>query len=267
WACDLKTFYKIVEHKNLSQKTKIKFEKKKEQILSGKGNDTVFTLFLKIDEPVETFKKISNGHFFYSPSKNGLGRLNKEELDYILANFEKLDKDKILNWLDRFIRFNTFEISIPAIRDEKMAPKGKTGLIISILLDYQLFKKANDCGFLNQFVQAFENKIIEVLSDSIYPFLKDKIISKFSFNPLSIEKRIGSTDGAIVGWSFTQKIPVVNRIQSSSKAVITPFSNIFQAGQWTYSPAGVPMCILTGKLAADKIIKKEKNNFNYLLIF
>jgi hypothetical protein len=30
---------------------------------------------------------------------------------------------------------------------------------------------------------------------------------------------------------------------------------VYQAGQWTYSPSGVPISILTGKLAADKAIK------------
>jgi len=56
-----------------------------------------------------------------------------------------------------------------------------------------------------------------------------------------------------VGWSFQESIPVPNRIQDAQKSVVTAIPNIFKAGQWTYSPAGVPMSILTGKLAADKI--------------
>jgi uncharacterized protein with NAD-binding domain and iron-sulfur cluster len=53
-------------------------------------------------------------------------------------------------------------------------------------------------------------------------------------------------------------MPVVNKIQYSDRSVYTPFPNIFQAGQWVYSPAGVPMSILTGKLAADKAIRQKK---------
>jgi len=53
-------------------------------------------------------------------------------------------------------------------------------------------------------------------------------------------------------------MPVVNKIQKSASSVLTPFTSIYQAGQWAYSPAGVPMSILTGKLAADKILKKVK---------
>ena len=89
--------------------------------------------------------------------------------------------------------------------------------------------------------------------------LKDKIIARFSFTPLSIENRIGSSEGAIVGWSFQKSMPVINKIHISDRSVLTPIPSIYQAGQWAYSPAGVPMSILTGKIAADKILKKMRN--------
>jgi phytoene dehydrogenase-like protein len=87
--------------------------------------------------------------------------------------------------------------------------------------------------------------------------LKDKILERFSFTPLSIKNRIGSSEGAITGWSFQEPIPVINEMQKSARSVQTPLPSVFQAGQWTYSPAGVPMSILTGKLAADKILRKK----------
>jgi len=85
------------------------------------------------------------------------------------------------------------------------------------------------------------------------------VIGRFSFSPLSIENRVGSSEVAIVGWAFEKTIPVVHKMQYSGRSVVTAFSSIYQAGQWAYSPAGVPMSILTGKLAADKIMKKMKN--------
>jgi hypothetical protein len=51
-------------------------------------------------------------------------------------------------------------------------------------------------------------------------------------------------------------MPVINKIQYSDRSVLTPVPTIFQAGQWAYSPAGVPMSILTGKLAADRVLKQ-----------
>jgi len=88
--------------------------------------------------------------------------------------------------------------------------------------------------------------------------LKNKIMARFSFTPLSIENRVGSSEGAITGWSFQKHMPVINKIQNSARSVFTPIPSIYQAGQWTYSPAGVPMSILTGKLAADRVLKRRK---------
>jgi len=95
-----------------------------------------------------------------------------------------------------------------------------------------------------------------VISDSVYPMLKDKIILRFSFSPLSIENRVGSSEGAITGWSFQKHMPVINKIQNSDSSVLTPIPSVYQAGQWAYSPSGVPMAILTGKLASNKVLKE-----------
>ena len=66
------------------------------------------------------------------------------------------------------------------------------------------------------------------------------------------------TDGALTGWSFEEPVPAINRMQKVAHSVETPIPHVFQAGQWTYSPGGVPMSILTGKLAADKALKETR---------
>jgi len=258
WACDLKTFFNIIKIDELSNSIKKKFYLKKEKILKFRGNDSVFTTFIEVDEPVETFKKISYGHFFYTPSRKGLGDLHRKKLDSILANFETFTKEDILKWLESFLKYNTFEISIPAIRDKNMAPYGKTGLIVSFMAEYELFKKIKNAGWLEQFISEIENNVVNILVSSTYPMLKDKIIKKFSFSPLSIENRIESSQGSIVGWAFEKGIPAVSNMLKVNSSILTPIGNIYQIGQWVYSPAGVPMSILTGKIAADEIKKKTK---------
>jgi phytoene dehydrogenase-like protein len=175
----------------------------------------------------------------------------------LLLNAENLDKVQILTWLDKFIRLNTYEISIPGLKDPSLVPRGKTGIIISFLAEYDLFKMIRDAGWLDEFLSELENRVIRQITESIYPMLGGKIMAHFSFSPLNIESRVGSSEGAIVGWEFQKNMPVVNKIQISDRSVLTPVPTIFQAGQWAYSPAGVPMSILTGKLAADKILKKS----------
>ena len=254
WAADLKTFYRITLTEGLSGKIRSNFEKAKRRLLKKRGGDSVFTLFVEVHESPESFKRISHGHFFYSPSKEGLGETHRGELDRILNTPGRQDRSTIFNWLDKFLPLNTYEISIPALKDPDMAPEGKTGLIISMLADYDLFKMINEAGWYNEFIMELEERIIKVLAGSVYPRLKEKIIERFSFSPLSYEKRVGSSEGAITGWSFREPVPVINKIMSADRAVVTPIPSIYQAGQWTYSPAGVPMSILTGRLAANHIL-------------
>jgi len=258
WAADLKTLYKIAETEGLAPKIKSKFEETKIKMLQNRGSDSVFSLFLEVDEPLESFREIAHGHFFYTPSKIGLGETHRKELNELLRNFENVKKEQILTWLDKFTQLNTYEISIPGLKDPELVPPGKTGMIISFLAEYDLFKEIQKAGWLNEFIPELENRIISVISNSVYPMLKDKIIAHFSFTPISIENRVGSSEGAIVGWSFEKSMPVVNKIQFSNRSVLTPIPSIYQAGQWAYSPTGVPMSILTGKLAADRILKKSK---------
>jgi phytoene dehydrogenase-like protein len=259
WAADLKTLYGITETEGLSPGIMKAFDKSRGMMLKSRGGDSVFSLFLGVDEPLESFRKIAHGHFFYTPSKTGLGETRRAELDHLLDDFEKTDKKQVLAWLDKLTRLNTYEISVPGLKDPGLAPPGKTGLIISFLAEYDLFSLVRDAGWLDEFVSELEDRVLRVISGSVYPMLKDKIILRFSSSPLSIEKRVGSSEGAITGWSFQKDMPVVNKIQRSGRSVRTPLPSVYQAGQWAYSPAGVPMSILTGKLAADKALKTTGN--------
>ncbi len=253
WAADLKTLYRITDTDKLADDVRLRSEEAKRKMLGNRGGESVFTLFLEIDEPLETFGKIATGHFFYTPSRQGLGETHRKELAELIENFENCTRELVLDCLERFISLNTFEISIPGLKDIDLVPPGKTGMIISLLADYELFKKIEDAGWLEEFIQEMESRIMRVISDSVYPMLKDKVTNHFSFSPLSYHNRIGSSEGAIVGWEFQKEMPVINKIQIADRSVLTPLPSVYQAGQWVYSPAGVPMSILTGKLAAKRV--------------
>lgn len=258
WAADLKTFYKSTDTQGLKPIITKNFEAQKKRVSKSRGGDSVFSLYLQVNEPPESFKKIANGHFFYTPSTIGLAQTHREELNQMLENSANITKDQVMLWLDKFTKLNTYEISIPALKDPQMAPPGKTGIIISLLAEHDLFKKIRKDGWYDEFRSALENRMLKVITNSIYPILKNKVIAKFSFSPLSYANRVGSSEGAITGWSFEKPIPVPHKIQYSDRSTLTPIPTIFQAGQWAFSPAGVPMSILTGKLAADRVIKKSK---------
>ncbi len=138
-----------------------------------------------------------------------------------------------------------------------MAPAGKTGLIVSILFDYALTKQIEDMGWYDEFKARMDETILDVLDGSAFPGIKAAVLDQFSSTPLTIARTTGNTDGAITGWAFTGgPVPAEHRMMAIARSVRTPIPDVSQAGQWTYSPSGVPISIITGKLAADAASKK-----------
>ena len=255
WAADLKALYQRTQAEELPRNVRDEVARTKDTMMKGRGSESVFSLFLEVDVPPERFREIAHGHFFYTPSKRGLLETHQADLHHLLQTWQTAKREAVLSWLDAFTEYNTYEISIPCLKYADMAPPGKTGLVVSHLAPYELFARVRVDGWLEEFTAELESGIVRVLTGSIFPMLADSIIAQFSFSPLSIENRVGSSEGAIVGWSFAESIPVVNKIQQASKSVLTPIPDVFQAGQWAYSPGGVPMSILTGKLAADRVLQ------------
>lgn len=258
WAADLKKFYSNLNLYNLEKTTAIKLIKEKKEVMKTRGGDSVFSLYIGIDKPKEYFSKITKEHLFYTPFKSGLREINKSELANLLKNFDNLDKKQILEWVYRYCYYNTYEISIPALRNSKLAPENKTGMIISLLFEYDLVKKIYNSGWYNEFKTKVEEYIIEILGKTIFPELEKNILFKISSTPLSIENKVETSEGGITGWTYTKEVPVIHDLKKIPKSVITPIDNIYKIGQWVYSPAGIPTAILTGWYATDNLLKKSR---------
>jgi len=145
-------------------------------VLSSHGAESVFTLFLAVDLPPSYFAGISEGHFFYTPSKQGLGELNHSELATILEGWEELDREAFYTWLSAFCRLNTYEISIPVLNDSSAAPEGKSSLIVSFLFDYELTRRIEEGRWYEEFESRIKEMMITSLSASIYPELEEHIL-------------------------------------------------------------------------------------------
>ncbi|GAB4370313.1 MAG: hypothetical protein Kow009_06820 [Spirochaetales bacterium] len=251
WSADLKHLYRNI-HGSIESK---KVKRMRDSILRAKGAESVYSVFLAVDEPPEFFTRISTGHVFFTPSKRGL--LDLKDPDTILARWEHLSREEKIEWLKANLRYNTFEISIPSLRDRTASPSGKTGIIVSWLFHHPLTKKISEEGWYREFKQLMEDEVISILSEYLYKGIREKILFKFSATPLTIEKRVLTSGGSIVGWSFDDRIPVPNHIFHLNRAVDTPFKNILVAGKWVYTPAGIPTAIMTGRIAAQKVLRKK----------
>ncbi|MBP7497828.1 MAG: NAD(P)/FAD-dependent oxidoreductase [Bacteroidales bacterium] len=264
WAADLKQLYNIIPVEKLNDKSLVnKIEEKRSLMKALKGGDSVFTVYLSVKENKEYFSNICTGHFFYTPNKKGLSAVSKVEIQEFLntKNIQPNDiqlKNKVKKYLEDYFRFNTFEIAIPVLRDPELAPEGQTGLVVSLLYDYSLAKKIDEIGWTKEINEFLEKLTVKILDESIFKDINAKITGCFSSSPLTIEKLTGNTDGGITGWAFTNPyMPIENRMLKVAKSIDTILPSVYQAGQWVYSPSGLPISILTGKLAADKAIKKK----------
>lgn len=260
WAADLKSLYRYLNPAGLDAEISAKVESESQAMLSAKGAESVFILFLAVDRPTSYFETKGGEHMFYTPSRKGLGQTNRLEREKLVKDFSPKSKAEVLEWVDQYCALNTYEVSIPALRDAAMAPEGKTGLMISCLLDYDVVEKIEQAGWYAEFKGILEERIISIFSQSIYPDLAEDILFKFSSTPLTIQQYSGSSEGAITGWSFEGDVPVVNKLADIPKSVLTPIPNILQAGQWAYSPAGVPIAMMTGWYATQKILKDSKQS-------
>jgi Phytoene dehydrogenase and related proteins len=260
WAADLKSLYRFLNPAGLEAEISAKIETETQAMLASKGAESVFILFLAVDRPTSYFQTKGGEHMFYTPSRMGLGQTMRLERENLVKDFESKTKEEVFEWVDQYCALNTYEVSIPALRDAAMAPEGKTGVMISCLLDYDVVEKIEKAGWYGEFKETLENRITSIFSESIYPGIVDDILFKFSSTPLTIKQASGSSEGAITGWSFEGKVPVVNKLADIPKSVLTPIPEVYQAGQWAYSPAGVPITMLTGWYATQKILKEAKRS-------
>lgn len=258
WAADLKTLYRELNPTGLSSMITNQIEAKAQSVLSAKGAESVFILFLAVDRPPSYFQTNGGEHMFYTPSRIGLGDVNLGQRLDLIEDFDRKSKEEILDWLENYCILNTYEVSIPVLRDPALAPEGQTGLMISCLFDYGIIEKIQKAGWYDEFKEIIQNRIIRLFSETIYTGLEYDILFKFSSTPLTINKVSGSSEGAITGWSFETETPVINTLKDIPKSVITPVPGVLQAGQWAYAPSGVPIAMLTGWYAAQNIIKQAK---------
>jgi len=252
WAADLKALYTMTSDEGLARQSLGRFRTRKQAILAHKGAESVFSVFLAADLPPEFFHEKASGHVFYTPNRRGLGNVHTTELQALLQRWDTVQKEDLYVWLERFCHYNTFEISIPVLRDPDAAPSGKTGIIISTLFDYTLTNRVRARGWYEEFKKRVEELFIMTVSSSIYPNLKDKVLFSFSTSPWSIYERVGSSEGSIVGWSFEGRIPVVTSMFKMGSSVKTALPDVYAAGKWVYSPAGGPTAIMTGRIAAKQ---------------
>jgi phytoene dehydrogenase-like protein len=256
WAADLRSLYARAPAGGLKPGTARAVEAEGRRYLAAAPGESVFSLFLAVDESPDYFRRISRGHFIYTPRTDGLGASRREGLARLKADFDTVGADGLRAWAKDFCARNSYEIAIPALKDASLAPAGKTGLAVSLLFDGELCTLADSRGRLRELSDAVAEAMAETLDATVYPGVRAKLLFSLPSTPQGLAKRFNTSGGAITGWSLESRPPVPASLLAIASAGRTAYPGILKAGQWSYSPSGVPVAILTGRIAAGKMLSR-----------
>ncbi len=246
WAADMKALYKAA---GITPSGNGRAEKQAALVARGRGGDSVFSAFFALDIAPGVIADALGAHCFYTPETRGLTTVGYDD-------WQKAEgRHAIEEWLHRYFERTTFEVSCPAVRQAALAPEGKAGLIVSRLFSVDLVRQIEKAGWYPEFKALSIEWILKQLENAV-PGIGGRVLKASCATPLTIERMTGNADGAITGWAFGGVMPAEHRFQKIASSVITPIPNTLQAGQWSFSPSGLPVSIMTGKLAADAAVKE-----------
>jgi phytoene dehydrogenase-like protein len=264
WAADAKAMDRAINRADIADPKQLAaVQAHGELVRQGHGGDSVLTVYYAVDLGADFFQTRSGAHAFYTATRDGLSGvgftkwrdLTKGDGDGAVD--QATSRGALTRLIDEYLAATTYEISCPALRDPRLAPHGQTGLIVSTLMDYELVRHIQAAGWYEEFKQQCQSRITAVLDASIFPGLGERVLFTQCSTPLTLERFTGNAHGAITGWAFADgAMPAENQFRRITRSIDTPLPDIFQAGQWSFSPSGLPISILTGKVAADRIRKE-----------
>ncbi len=210
-----------------------------------KPGESVFTLFVTLDEGVESVAPHKIGHLFHI---NNITHTLEESRNASLKEFGNL---------------TNMEISIPAVRDPSLSPNGKTGIIISAPM-FAVTERWDWIGASQETYEAMKKDVISGMLKSVstlIPQLNDekKISYISSVTPRDYQNMTQNSGGSITGWGYiNENAPSETSFFNIASSIKTKVEGVYRCGQWTFSPTGAPVSIMTGRLAADALIKSLK---------
>ena len=156
-------------------------------------------------------------------------------------------------------RFENHQLTMLSIKhychEPSFAPSGKSVIIVYFLADYEWWKELhNDQGLAAYKVEKerLAQQILERIEQQ-YPELKGKIRNIDVTTPLTHERYCGAYKGSWMSFGIT---PKGKQLMHNGK--IKGLKNLYMAGQWLIPSGGLPIAVITGKWAIQRICKQEK---------
>jgi len=146
-------------------------------------------------------------------------------------------------------------IMMHSLRDPSQAPEGMATvqLMTPFPYDYMGYWKRNTDGTrgkeYTELKEALADKFITAV-ETIIPRLSQHIVYKDISTPLTFERYTLNSEGASHGW-----FPTPGAKMRSQKTAI---KNLYQAGHWTFPGFSIFSVVISGKNAAQLVLKEVK---------
>ena len=140
--------------------------------------------------------------------------------------------------------------------DKSFAPEGKAVLQANLFQsdeDYEFWAGLDTADY-----KAKKQELADEITERIikeFPELEGKIEMLDSWTPLTYNRYCNAYHGSYMGFITTVGIK-----QMRFKGVVKGVSNLFVAGQWIMSPGGLPIAVISGKFAVQRILKQNKRS-------
>ncbi len=154
---------------------------------------------------------------------------------------------------------------IPSYNDYNLNQPGKTSFILATIGNYH-FKdmwKTQD-GKRGEDYYKLKDEISEILIqrlEKIIPDIRKYIVYKSLATPFTYERYTLTWEGASCGWAGAKDKAFFKSYQEAAMGHLTPFKNLYMAGQWTYFNGGIPSAMTSGRttgMDVAALVKKSK---------
>ncbi|MCR5615075.1 MAG: NAD(P)/FAD-dependent oxidoreductase [Saccharofermentans sp.] len=140
--------------------------------------------------------------------------------------------------------------------DKSFAPEGKAVLQANVVqtdADYEYWASLSEEEYKARKAELADELTARIVSE--FPELEGRIELLDCWTPLTYNRYCNAYHGSYMGFVTT----VGNR-QMRFKGVVKGVSNLFIAGQWVMSPGGLPIAVVSGKFAVQRILKRDKRS-------
>ena len=140
--------------------------------------------------------------------------------------------------------------------DPSFAPEGKAVLQANLIqsdADYEFWSSLGREEYIQKKAELTDAITSRIIKE--FPELEGRIEHLDSWTPLTYNRYCNAYHGSYMGF-----ITTVGSKQMRFKGVVKGVSNLFVAGQWVMSPGGLPIAVISGKFAVQRILRQNKRS-------